>query len=126
MAKYLKITPPNGFPVVVPDSESTRRHFEKLNESIGKGGTQYKIAEASEADIEAFNPQPERKVAATAPATDTAQINALKAKIETLTANQTEIDALKAKVEALTAAIAANPSPATTAPATTAPAKKDK
>jgi hypothetical protein len=109
MAKYLKITPPTGFPVVVPDSESTRRHFEKLNESIGKGGTPYKIEKASEDEIAEFNPVGTVRTVGTnaensVPERDSVQIDALKAQIEALKANQTEIDALKAKVEALTAA----------------------
>jgi hypothetical protein len=113
MAKYLKITPPNGFAVVVPDSENTRQHYERLNEIAGKNGIRYEITEASATEVAAFNPVGTAGTTGTnaergVPERDSVQIDALKAQIEALTAGQTEIDALKAKIEALTATIAAS------------------
>jgi hypothetical protein len=95
--------------VVVPDSESTRRHFERLNEVAGVTGKHYKIEEATEAEIAEFNPSQ----SASAPVGGGVSVQ-----IDELRANQKEIDGLKAKLEELTSpaakAPAANTSPATT------------
>jgi hypothetical protein len=57
MAKYLKITPPTGFPVVVPDTSGIKAHYEKLNVVLEREKkTVYRIEQATEREVAEFNP----------------------------------------------------------------------
>jgi hypothetical protein len=74
MAKYLKITPPKGFFSVVPDTESVRKFYGKLNADLERRKEPlYKIEKATEAEIAEFNPglKPAAGISATASASDT-------------------------------------------------------
>jgi hypothetical protein len=57
MAKFIKITPPRGYPVVVPDTSSVRRHYEQLNVVLEREKKPvYRIEQATDKEIAEFNP----------------------------------------------------------------------
>jgi hypothetical protein len=57
MAKFIKITPPKGFYVVVPDTPTVRAQYEKLNARLkADKQPEYSIEDATAAEIKAFNP----------------------------------------------------------------------
>jgi len=114
--KYIKVTPPDGNAVVIPDNEANRRHFERLNElhAAEKDDKRYKIEEAKEADVRLFNPELEKKpITKTQSVEDTvkgvlaaeklkekeAELEAMKAKLEAAKEKEAELEAMKAELE---------------------------
>jgi hypothetical protein len=101
MAKFLKITPPTGFPTVVPDSEAVREHYTGINQIRKKAAEKlFRIEKATQEEIAKFHPVVSGAGALT-PKTN--EIEALKAEIAALKAGAADFEALKAEIEALKA-----------------------
>lgn len=102
--KYLKITPPKGEGnvVVVPYSANTEAFYKSRNKTLekDKSDKRYKIEEAAEADISAFNPS----VAVKTGVSDAKQAAAEKAKVDTAILQAKLDEAEKAKEAAEQAA----------------------